>query len=150
MLGGNPNEILLTDTYNFPQMFRQSSPGSSDLGDVSWIAPLGQVLVTCAPLGVQVHTWQATASFGTMVGMKGMHYAAKTMAGAALDTLLNPDIIAKAKEELNINSEQITLLQHMILSHHGQLEYGSPVLPLTKEALLLPEQHYRRCLISLL
>ena len=101
MLGGNPNDILLTDTYNFPQMFRQSSPGSSDLGDVSWIAPLGQVLVTCAPLGVQVHTWQATASFGTMVGMKGMHYAAKTMAGAALDTLLNPDIIAKAKEEFN-------------------------------------------------
>jgi len=48
-----------------------------------------------------VHTWQATASFGTMVGMKGMHYAAKTMAGAALDTLLNPDIIAKAKEEFN-------------------------------------------------
>ena len=25
----------------------------------------------------------------------------------------------------------------MILSHHGQHEFGSPVLPLTKEALLL-------------
>jgi len=101
MLGGNPNDILLTDTYHIPQMFRQSSPGSSDLGDVSWIAPLGQVLTTCAPQGVQVHTWQATASFGTTIGMKGMHYAAKTMAGAALDTLLKPDIIAKAKEEFN-------------------------------------------------
>ena len=101
MLGGNPNEMLLTDTYNIPQMFRQSSPGSSDLGDVTWIAPLGQVLTTCAPQGVQVHTWQATASFGTTIGMKGMHYAAKTMAGAALDALLNPDIIAKAKEEFN-------------------------------------------------
>ena len=101
MLGGNHNDVLLTDTYNFPQMFRQSSPGSSDLGDVTWIAPLGQVLTTCAPLGVQVHTWQATASFGSKIGMKGMHYAAKTMAGAALDTLLNPDIIAKAKEEFN-------------------------------------------------
>lgn len=51
-------------------------------------------------------------------------------------SIINTEI-AKAKEELNINSEQITLLQHMILSHHGQLEYGSPVLPLTKEALLL-------------
>ena len=29
------------------------------------------------------------------------------------------------------------LLEHMILSHHGQLEFGSPVLPITKEALLL-------------
>ena len=25
----------------------------------------------------------------------------------------------------------------MILSHHGHLEFGSPVLPLTKEALML-------------
>ncbi|MCE5271777.1 HD domain-containing protein [bacterium] len=29
------------------------------------------------------------------------------------------------------------LLKHIILSHHGQLEYGSPVLPQTLEALLV-------------
>jgi len=29
------------------------------------------------------------------------------------------------------------LLEHMILSHHGQLEYGSPKLPVFPEALLL-------------
>jgi 3'-5' exoribonuclease len=28
-------------------------------------------------------------------------------------------------------------LKHMILSHHGQLEHGSPVLPMTLEAMLL-------------
>ncbi len=28
-------------------------------------------------------------------------------------------------------------LEHMILSHHGQLEYGSPKIPLTLEAILL-------------
>lgn len=33
--------------------------------------------------------------------------------------------------------EQTLLLRHMILSHHGQLEYGSPVMPMTKEAELL-------------
>jgi 3'-5' exoribonuclease len=32
-----------------------------------------------------------------------------------------------------------TLLLHIILSHHGRLEYGSPKLPMTAEALLL---HY--------
>ncbi len=32
-----------------------------------------------------------------------------------------------------------TLVEHMILSHHGQLEFGSPKLPLFPEALLL---HY--------
>jgi 3'-5' exoribonuclease len=30
-----------------------------------------------------------------------------------------------------------TLVEHMILSHHGQLEYGSPKLPQFPEALLL-------------
>jgi 3'-5' exoribonuclease len=32
-----------------------------------------------------------------------------------------------------------TLVEHMVLSHHGQLEFGSPKLPLFPEALLL---HY--------
>lgn len=39
--------------------------------------------------------------------------------------------------ELNIKSEVPLLLEHMILAHHGQLEFGSPVLPSTREALLL-------------
>jgi len=85
--------------FHLPQTFLQSMQGSSDLGDVSWIAPLGQVFTTCAPYGVQVHTLQATAAFGSSLGMKGMHYAAKAMAGAALDSLLNPDVLKKAKEE---------------------------------------------------
>ena len=45
--------------------------------------------------------------------------------------------IRKAAEELNIKSEIPLLLEHMVLSHHGQQEFGSPVMPLTKEALLL-------------
>src|SRR6185312_11055839 len=32
-----------------------------------------------------------------------------------------------------------SLVEHMILSHHGKLEFGSPKLPLFPEALLL---HY--------
>ena len=45
--------------------------------------------------------------------------------------------IRKAGEELKITSEIPLLLEHMVLSHHGQLEFGSPVMPSTKEALLL-------------
>ena len=45
--------------------------------------------------------------------------------------------IRKAAEELRITSEVPVLLEHMVLSHHGQQEFGSPVMPLTKEALLL-------------
>ena len=45
--------------------------------------------------------------------------------------------IRRAAEGLKITSEVPLLLEHMVLSHHGYPEFGSPVLPLTKEALLL-------------
>ena len=42
-------------------------------------------------------------------------------------------------DDLHIESEVPLLLEHMILSHHGSLEFGSPVMPATREALLLSE-----------
>jgi 3'-5' exoribonuclease len=46
-------------------------------------------------------------------------------------------IIYKYGIDLKIESEVPLLLQHMILSHHGKKEFGSPVLPLTREAIAL-------------
>lgn len=45
--------------------------------------------------------------------------------------------IRKTCEELSITSEKGLLLQHMVLSHHGEKEFGSPLPPLTKEAVIL-------------
>ena len=45
--------------------------------------------------------------------------------------------IRRAAEGLKITSETPLLLEHMVLSHHGYPEFGSPIMPLTKEALLL-------------
>lgn len=45
--------------------------------------------------------------------------------------------IRRAAEGLKITSEVPLLLEHMVLSHHGYPEFGSPILPMTKEALLL-------------
>ena len=42
-------------------------------------------------------------------------------------------------DDLHIESEVPLLLEHMILAHHGSLEFGSPVMPATREALLLSE-----------
>lgn len=46
-------------------------------------------------------------------------------------------MIKQTADELGIDDEVVTLLQHMVLSHHGKNEYGSPVLPLLKEAEML-------------
>lgn len=45
--------------------------------------------------------------------------------------------IREMAHKLNINNEVPMLLEHMVLSHHGKREFGSPVLPMTREALLL-------------
>ncbi len=39
--------------------------------------------------------------------------------------------------ELNFDGEEVMLLQHLILSHHGLLEYGSPKQPMVLEAEVL-------------
>ncbi|MFC3210442.1 MULTISPECIES: 3'-5' exoribonuclease YhaM [Planomicrobium] len=47
--------------------------------------------------------------------------------------------ISKTAEELEIEGEEVMLLQHMVLSHHGKEEWGSPKRPMIKEAEML---HY--------
>lgn len=39
--------------------------------------------------------------------------------------------------ELQIEGEEVTVLQHMVLSHHGKSEWGSPRPPLVREAEVL-------------
>ena len=48
-------------------------------------------------------------------------------------------IIGKAAEELRVSDETKFLLQHMVLSHHGEPEFGAAVRPMFLEAELLSE-----------
>lgn len=47
--------------------------------------------------------------------------------------------ITKVLQELKIDDqkEEVIVLRHVILSHHGLLEYGSPVRPKIKEAEII-------------
>ncbi|RFU64407.1 3'-5' exoribonuclease YhaM [Peribacillus saganii] len=47
--------------------------------------------------------------------------------------------IGKAADELGISGEEIMILQHLVLSHHGKAEWGSPKPPMVREAEVL---HY--------
>ena len=44
---------------------------------------------------------------------------------------------ARVCEELNVPEQKSVLLQHLILSHHGNPEYGAAVIPMCAEAELL-------------
>ncbi|MBM9538173.1 HD domain-containing protein [Desulfobulbus alkaliphilus] len=52
--------------------------------------------------------------------------------------VLGVELVRRAAEKVSaVSSDQVDQLVHIILSHHGQLAYGSPVLPMTPEAILL-------------
>ncbi|QKE75650.1 amidohydrolase [Arthrobacter citreus] len=108
-ISDDTNKILETDFYHNRKHFGQTMGGSTDVGDVSWIVPMGQIMTTCAPLGIQFHTWQATASFGSTIGMKGMHYAAKIMALSAYELLKDQSgILERAKVEFDASTKGLT------------------------------------------
>jgi aminobenzoyl-glutamate utilization protein B len=73
--------------------------GSTEVGDVSQITPLGNLLTCCHPLGAPGHSWQITASSGAEIGFKGMDYAAKAMALTGLELMVNKDALDTAKKE---------------------------------------------------
>ncbi|MFS0560362.1 amidohydrolase [Terribacillus sp. 179-K 1B1 HS] len=93
------NDILPTKNFYDMSMKGTTMPGSTDVADVSWITPLASIQTTCGPVGTQVHAWQATAVFGTSIGLKGMHYAARIMALTAYDLLSEPALVEQAKAE---------------------------------------------------
>ena len=75
-------------------------PGSTDVGDVSWVVPTAELMVTCAAIGSPGHSWQIVSQGNTGIAHEGMLLASKVMALAALEIFKNPELIKKAKEEL--------------------------------------------------
>ncbi len=74
-------------------------PASTDVGEASHIAPTAQINTATWPVGVDSHTWQATAASGSGIGIKGMLYAAAVLGGAAYDLMSRADLLAKARAE---------------------------------------------------
>jgi aminobenzoyl-glutamate utilization protein B len=69
------------------------------VSDVSWKTPTMEFGTTTFVLGAPAHSWQAVACSGTSIGHKSLIFAAKTMAGSALDLLTRPELLGRAKEE---------------------------------------------------
>ncbi|WP_310381337.1 amidohydrolase [Flavobacterium sp.] len=76
-----------------------SGGGSTDVGDVSYAVPtVGIGTATWVP-GTSAHSWQAVASGGTDIGIKGLIVAAKTITLTVIDLFRDENLIKKAKEE---------------------------------------------------
>ncbi len=75
------------------------TPGSTDVGDVSWLTPTAQFTALCFPAGAPGHSWQNVSCGGSSIGDKGLLWAAKVLCGAAADIFADPAILTAAKED---------------------------------------------------
>ena len=81
------------------------SPGSTDVGDVSWQTPTAQINTTCFIAGAPGHSWQNVSVGKTSIGHKGLIYAAKVIAATAIDLFESPEKLAAAKAEFAENTD---------------------------------------------
>ena len=82
------------------------SPGSTDVGDVSWLTPTSQIETVCWPAGVPGHSWQIVACGKSELAHKGMFLAAKVLAGTAVDLLSDGELLARARTEFEERSAE--------------------------------------------
>ena len=80
------------------------NPGSTDVGDVSWLTPTAQFTAVTWPSLSPGHSWQNVSCGKTGIGHKGLLLAAKVLAGTAFDLMTNPEHLQKAREEFDINA----------------------------------------------
>ena len=73
--------------------------GSTDVGDISWVVPTGQINTACYAIGAGAHSWQWVAQGKSSIAHKGMQYAGKILAQAAIELHSHPELIEQAKEE---------------------------------------------------
>lgn len=70
--------------------------------------------------------------------LSGAMAASYTAEGNLLGHIaLGARIVYSAGEERGMDKEKLDVLTHRILSHHGELEFGSPKVPMTAEAYVL-------------
>lgn len=75
------------------------SGGSTDVGDVSFVAPVIRMTATTAPKGTPWHSWAVVACGGMSIGHKGMAYAAKALAMTMVDLLESPKLVEEVQAE---------------------------------------------------
>lgn len=75
---------------------------------------------------------------GKLKELSGVVSTSYTLQGKLLGHIpIMVEEIGMMAKELQIEGEEVLILQHLVLSHHGKAEWGSPTPPLVREAELL-------------
>jgi len=111
-LGGGL-DLALSETIEPLRDEPAQGVASTDVGDISWFVPVGQLTAASYTFGAPGHSWQIVACTGTSIGEKGMIVAAKALAGTAVDLLESPALVDRARAELDALRETLPFVTLM-------------------------------------
>lgn len=98
-------ELVMSD-FVVPHRHREVLvAGSSDVGDVSHTVPTAQFIGGCFVPGTPAHSWQMVSQSKSETAVKGMLYAARVLADAAIRVIEDPQIAVLAREEFKTVTE---------------------------------------------
>jgi aminobenzoyl-glutamate utilization protein B len=96
----NPDvQKAINDEIKPLNLERKFSPGSTDVGDVSWLTPTVQFNTVCKTADTPGHSWQLVSCAASSIGDKGLIHAAKVLAATAIDLYENPEKLEEARKE---------------------------------------------------
>jgi aminobenzoyl-glutamate utilization protein B len=131
-------KVALDETLTSPIKPTTAPTFTTDNADVSWHAPMGELRITCSPIGTPGHSWQKTAAHGSSIAHKGLVVAAKSLALTTIDLLTKRDILKMAKKEFK--------------TRKGTIEYIPAIPPEVEPTLYMHTKYqdeYRRALAAL-
>lgn len=81
------------------------NPGSTDVGDVSWLTPTVQIHVAAWPNGCPGHSWQNVSCDNTSIGHKAAIHAGKVLAAGAIDLYQKPEQLEQVRREFELRTK---------------------------------------------
>ena len=97
---------VAVDTLKDPTHSTFVGGGSSDVGDVTLIAPTATVRFPGQVPNCIGHHWSSVASNYGSTAWKGLNAGAKAMAGMAIDLLIQPETLQKLRDEFKTYAEE--------------------------------------------
>lgn len=96
---GKEEKGMHTGIDSLPDDEVPAQGGSTDVAEVSRIAPTAKIRVASSPLDTPWHAWPVVAAGGMSIGDKAMLTAARTLAAAAVELAVSPAVVEAAIAE---------------------------------------------------
>ncbi|MFQ5850110.1 MAG: amidohydrolase [Candidatus Binatia bacterium] len=119
----------------------EQSVSANDSGEVTWVVPTGLINFPSNIPGVSYHHWSAGVSLVTSIAHKGAVAGAKAMAASAMDLLMDPKLVDKAKETFKEEIGDIEYRPLLPPEQQPPLELNQQIMERYRP---LMEQHYLR------